>query len=185
MVHFLHRATCFVLTILAANDQSHDADYFMLLISYSSSCLALVFDLWFFLQQSFYNSTVQRVGTMSLVRSVEPATASFRNTKLYSIQDSSDSTGMAIRMFGSDKHKPVYVTDSYSSESYEKYFLDSPTNELIHSSSSGISGSLGRLQDVSSCQIRGSSLLSLTDLKPLQSSISLIECSNIVQSIFF
>ncbi|KAA3485054.1 Scarecrow-like protein 1 [Gossypium australe] len=91
---------------------------------------------------------------MSLVRSAEPATASCRNTKLYSIQDSSDSTGMAIRMFGSDKHKPVYVMDSYSSESYEKYFLDSPTDELIHSSSSGISGSSVRLQDVSSCQIR-------------------------------
>ncbi|KAG8499411.1 hypothetical protein CXB51_005908 [Gossypium anomalum] len=105
-------------------------------------------------QQPFYNSTVQRVGTMSLVRSAEPATASCRNTKLYSIQDSSDSTGMAIRMFGSDKHKPVYVMDSYSSESYEKYFLDSPTDELIHSSSSGISGSSVRLQDVSPCQIR-------------------------------
>ncbi|TYG78825.1 hypothetical protein ES288_D02G091800v1 [Gossypium darwinii] len=105
-------------------------------------------------QQPFYNSTVQRVGTMSLVRSAEPATASCRNTNLYSIQDSSDSTGMAIRMFGSDKHKPVYVMDSYSSESYEKYFLDSPTDELIHSSSSGISGSSVRLQDVSSCQIR-------------------------------
>ncbi|TYG78824.1 hypothetical protein ES288_D02G091800v1 [Gossypium darwinii] len=91
---------------------------------------------------------------MSLVRSAEPATASCRNTNLYSIQDSSDSTGMAIRMFGSDKHKPVYVMDSYSSESYEKYFLDSPTDELIHSSSSGISGSSVRLQDVSSCQIR-------------------------------
>ncbi|KAB2040471.1 hypothetical protein ES319_D02G085700v1 [Gossypium barbadense] len=105
-------------------------------------------------QQPFYNSTVQRVGTMSLVRSAEPATASCRNTNLYSIQDSSDSTGMAIRMFGSDKHKPVYVMDSYSSESYEKYFLDSPTDELIHSSSSGISGSSVRLQDVSSFQIR-------------------------------
>ncbi|PPD94321.1 hypothetical protein GOBAR_DD08649 [Gossypium barbadense] len=91
---------------------------------------------------------------MSLVRSAEPATASCRNTNLYSIQDSSDSTGMAIRMFGSDKHKPVYVMDSYSSESYEKYFLDSPTDELIHSSSSGISGSSVRLQDVSSFQIR-------------------------------
>ncbi|KAK9003027.1 hypothetical protein V6N11_060598 [Hibiscus sabdariffa] len=63
------------------------------------------------------------------------------NTKLYSVQDSSDSTNMAFRMSGPDKHKPVYVTDSYSSESYEKYFLDSPMDELIHSSSSGISGS--------------------------------------------
>ncbi|GMI78349.1 SCARECROW-like 1 [Hibiscus trionum] len=78
---------------------------------------------------------------MSLVRSAEPATASCRNTKLYSVQDSSDSTNMAFRMSAPDKHKLVYVTDSYSSESYEKYFFDSPTDELMHSSSSAISGS--------------------------------------------
>ncbi|XWS15211.1 hypothetical protein CRYUN_Cryun35bG0075000 [Craigia yunnanensis] len=91
---------------------------------------------------------------MSLVRSAEPATAAYRNTKLYSIQGSSDSSGLSTQMFGSDKHKPVYITDSYSSESYEKYFLDSPSEELIHPSSSGISGSSFRPQDVSSCQIR-------------------------------
>ncbi|KAK8548994.1 hypothetical protein V6N13_054244 [Hibiscus sabdariffa] len=92
-------------------------------------------------QESFYNSTVQRVETTSLVKSAEPATASCRNTKLYSVQDSSDSTNMAFQMSDPDKHKPVYVTDSYSRESYEKYFFDSPTDELMHSSSSGISGS--------------------------------------------
>ncbi|XWS21721.1 hypothetical protein CRYUN_Cryun30bG0079100 [Craigia yunnanensis] len=105
-------------------------------------------------QDSFYNTTIQRVETMSLVRSVEPATAAYRNTKLYSIQGSSDSSGVSTQMFGSDKHKPVYVTDSYSSKSYEKYFLDSPTEELIHPSSSGISGSSFRPQDVSSYQLR-------------------------------
>ena len=100
---------------------------------------------------------------MSLVRSAEPATAAYRNTRLYSIQGSSDSSGLSTQMFGSDnKHKPVYITDSYSSESYEKYFLDSPSEELIHPSSSGISGSSFRPQDVSSCQIRGSSVFFIT-----------------------
>ncbi|KAE8735086.1 Scarecrow-like protein 1 [Hibiscus syriacus] len=78
---------------------------------------------------------------MSLIRSAEPPAASCRNTKLYSVQNSGDSTNMAFRMSGPDKHKLVYATDSYSSESYEKYFLESPMDELIHSSSSGISGS--------------------------------------------
>ncbi|XP_021285321.1 scarecrow-like protein 1 isoform X2 [Herrania umbratica] len=90
---------------------------------------------------------------MSLVRSAEPATAAYRNTKLYSLQGS-DSSGLSAQMFGSHKHKPVYITDSYSSESYEKYFLDSPTEELIQPSSSGISGSSFRPKDVSSFQLR-------------------------------
>ncbi|XVF39156.1 hypothetical protein PTKIN_Ptkin01aG0013200 [Pterospermum kingtungense] len=90
---------------------------------------------------------------MSLVRSAEPATA-YRNAKLYSIQGGSDGSGLSTQMFGSDKHKPVYITDSYSSESYEKYFLDSPSEELIHPSSSVISGSSLRPQDVSSYQLR-------------------------------
>ncbi|OMO95031.1 Transcription factor GRAS [Corchorus capsularis] len=90
---------------------------------------------------------------MSLVRSAEPSTAAYRNTKLYSLQGSSDTSDLSAQMFGSDKHRPVYITDSYSSESYEKYFLDSPTEELIHPSSSGMSGSSLRLQDVSSYQL--------------------------------
>ncbi|XWS25035.1 hypothetical protein CRYUN_Cryun27aG0036300 [Craigia yunnanensis] len=104
-------------------------------------------------QDSFYNTTVQKVETMSLVRSAEPTTAAYRNTKLQ-IQGSNDSSGLSTQMFGSDKHKPIYVTDSYSSENYEKYFLDSPMEELIHSSSSGISGSSFCPQDISSYQIR-------------------------------
>ena len=99
---------------------------------------------------------------MSLVRSVEPSTAPYRNTKLYSIQGSNDSSGLSTQMFVSDRHKPVYITDSYSSESYEKYFLDSPSEELIHPSSSGISGSSFRPQDVSSHQLTGSSVFSIT-----------------------
>ncbi|EOY16564.1 SCARECROW-like 1 isoform 1 [Theobroma cacao] len=104
-------------------------------------------------QDSFYNATIQRVETMSLVRSAEPATAAYGNTKLYSLRGS-DSSGLSAQIFGSDKHRPVYITDSYSNESYEKYFLDSPTEELIHPSSSGISGSSIRPKDVSSYQLR-------------------------------
>ncbi|XP_022768032.1 scarecrow-like protein 1 isoform X2 [Durio zibethinus] len=92
---------------------------------------------------------------MSLVSSAEPASAAYRNTKLYSIQGSSNNSGLSTQMFSSDKHKPVYITDSYSSESYEKYFLDSPSEELIHPSSSVISGSSFRPQDFSSYQLRG------------------------------
>ncbi|XP_022749260.1 scarecrow-like protein 1 [Durio zibethinus] len=105
-------------------------------------------------QDSFYNTTIQRVETMSLVRSAKRATAAYRNTKLYSIQGSSNSSGLSSQIFGSDKHKPVYISDSYSSESYEKYFIDSPSEELIHPSSSGISGGSFHPQDVSSYQLR-------------------------------
>nr|KJB80605.1 hypothetical protein B456_013G106500 [Gossypium raimondii] len=105
-------------------------------------------------QDSFYNTKIQRVETMSLVRSGDPATAAYRNTKLYSIQGISDNSCLSAQMFGSDKHNPVCINDSYSSESYKKYFLDSPMEELIHSSSSGISGSSFRPQDVSSYKLR-------------------------------
>ncbi|KAB2037451.1 hypothetical protein ES319_D03G075700v1 [Gossypium barbadense] len=84
-------------------------------------------------QDSFYNTKIQRVETMSLVRSGDPATAAYRNTKLYSIQGISDNSCLSAQMFGSDKHNPVCINDSYSSESYKKYFLDSPMEELIHS----------------------------------------------------
>ncbi|XP_022768031.1 scarecrow-like protein 1 isoform X1 [Durio zibethinus] len=106
---------------------------------------------------------------MSLVSSAEPASAAYRNTKLYSIQGSSNNSGLSTQMFSSDKHKPVYITDSYSSESYEKYFLDSPSEELIHPSSSVISGSSFRPQDFSSYQLRGTSVFSITGYLEIQS----------------
>ncbi|KAB1203284.1 Scarecrow-like protein 1 [Morella rubra] len=77
---------------------------------------------------------------MSLVRSAELSASSYRNHKLYSLKGSDDSPGLSTQIFGSEKHKAKYITDSCSSESYEKYFLDSPTEELIQPSSSGISG---------------------------------------------
>lgn len=106
---------------------------------------------------------------MSLVTSTEPAIAACRNTKLYSVQGSGDSSGLSTQMFGSDKHKPRCITDSYSSECYEKFFVDSPSEELMHPSSSDVSESSFRQQDVSSYQPRGTSVFSLTGQKPLNS----------------
>ncbi|KAK7361990.1 hypothetical protein VNO77_04087 [Canavalia gladiata] len=47
-----------------------------------------------------------------------------------------------------------YMTDSYSSKSYEKYFLDSPTEELIEPSSFCISGNSIHPDGASSYQLR-------------------------------
>ncbi|KAM2675611.1 hypothetical protein EV1_002355 [Malus domestica] len=78
---------------------------------------------------------------MSLVRPAELSTTSYRNRKLYSLNGSNDGSRLSTQIFGADEHKAVYVNDSYSSETYEKYFLDSPMEEVTHPSSSGISGS--------------------------------------------
>lgn len=87
---------------------------------------------------------------MSLVRPAELSATPYRNHKLYSLNGSNDNSGLSSQMFGSDKRKTMYMTDSYSSESYEKYFIDSPTEELIQPSSSSISGNSFHLQDSSS-----------------------------------
>lgn len=43
----------------------------------------------------------------------------------------------------SNNHKLMYVSESYSSESYDpKYFIESPTEETVHPTSSGTSGDL-------------------------------------------
>ncbi|KAB2083204.1 hypothetical protein ES319_A05G249700v1 [Gossypium barbadense] len=91
---------------------------------------------------------------MSLVTSTEPAITACRNTKLYSIQGSGDSSGLSTQMFGSDKHKPRCITDSYSCESYEKSFVGSPSEELMHPSRSDVAESSIRQQNVSSYQPR-------------------------------
>jgi hypothetical protein len=97
------------------------------------------------IQDLFYSRscllpTVSKKKTMSLVRSAELSATSYRNPKLYSLKGSDDCPGLSTQIFGSDKHKITYMADSYCNESYEKYFLDSPTEELIQPSSSGISG---------------------------------------------
>ncbi|KAJ0087253.1 hypothetical protein Patl1_08173 [Pistacia atlantica] len=89
---------------------------------------------------------------MSLVSSAEPSATSYR--KLYSLKGSSDSSGLSTPAFSPDNHKMMYTTDSYSSESYEKYILDSPTEELIHPSSSAVSGNSLNPQGASSYQLR-------------------------------
>lgn len=77
---------------------------------------------------------------MSLVRSAELSATSYRNPKLYSLKGSDDCPGLSPQIFGSEKRKTSFITDSFRIENYDKYFLDSPTEELIQPSSSGISG---------------------------------------------
>ncbi|XP_059630571.1 scarecrow-like protein 1 [Cornus florida] len=70
---------------------------------------------------------------MSLVRSGDHSSTSYGNHKLYSLEESSNSSGLSTPVFNSDKHRTMYATGSYSGESYDlKYFLDSPAEELIH-----------------------------------------------------
>uniref|UniRef100_A0A803NHC0 Scarecrow-like protein 1 n=1 Tax=Cannabis sativa TaxID=3483 RepID=A0A803NHC0_CANSA len=101
---------------------------------------------------------------MSLVRPAELSATSYRNPKLYSLKGSStDSSAFSTQTFGSEKRKTLYVTDSYSNESYEKYFLDSPSDEIQQPSCSSASGNSYNPQDASCYQPRaGSSVSHLT-----------------------
>ncbi|KAE8715477.1 Detected protein of confused Function [Hibiscus syriacus] len=117
-------------------------------IIYCLSCTCII------RQDSIRNTTTPRVKTMSLVSSAEPAITACRNTKLCSVQGSGDGFGLSTQMFGTDKHRPVYLTDSYSRERDEKYFDDSPLEDLTHPSSSEVSRSSFPLQDVSSDRLR-------------------------------
>ncbi|KAF7816762.1 scarecrow-like protein 1 [Senna tora] len=107
---------------------------------------------------------------MSLVRSAELAATSCRNAKLYSLKGTDVKSGLSSQIFGPDKHRSMYTTDSYSSESYEKYFHDSPTEELTEPSSSGISSSSFRLDYASSYQPRASSGAALVANNPFDTS---------------
>lgn len=96
---------------------------------------------------------------MSLVRAAELSATSYRNPKLYSLKGSKDASGLSNQVFGSDKRKTMYVTDSYCTESYEKYFVDSPSDEVLQPSCSGISGnSYNNPQGTSSYQLRAGSV---------------------------
>ncbi|XP_010459856.1 PREDICTED: scarecrow-like protein 1 [Camelina sativa] len=69
---------------------------------------------------------------MSLVRSAEPS--SYRNPKLYSLNENVNNIGgvTSAQIFDQDRSKnPCLTDDSYPSQSYEKYFLDSPTDEFV------------------------------------------------------
>ncbi|XP_009360696.2 scarecrow-like protein 1 [Pyrus x bretschneideri] len=108
---------------------------------------------------------------MSLVRPAELSTTSYRNRKLYSLNGSNDGSSLSTQIFGADEHKAVYVNDSYSSETYEKYFLDSPMEEVTHPSSSGVSGSSTNPQGASSNQLTAGSVSSLNTQNPYITSL--------------
>jgi hypothetical protein len=73
---------------------------------------------------------------MSLVRSA----ALFGNRGVYSRKDDSDGSGLAP-LFRSKSHGIVCASELYGSESYDpKYFLESPSEELVQTSGSDVSG---------------------------------------------
>ncbi|KAF2296622.1 hypothetical protein GH714_000645 [Hevea brasiliensis] len=113
---------------------------------------------------------------MSLVRPAELSATPYRDHKLYSLNGSNENSGLSTQIFGSDKRKTMYMTDSYSSESYEKYFIDSPTEELIRPSSSSISGNSFHLLDASSYQPRIGSGSSITTQDPCNTFASVRHC---------
>ncbi|KAM5562479.1 scarecrow-like protein 1 [Rosa sericea] len=102
---------------------------------------------------------------MSLVRPVELSATSYRKSKLYSLKGSNDTN---TQTFGADKNNTMYTTDSYSTESYE--FLDSPSEEVAHPSSSSISGSSFSEQGASFYPRRAGSVSSLTTQNPSSTS---------------
>ncbi|KAJ6920177.1 scarecrow-like protein 1 [Populus alba x Populus x berolinensis] len=67
----------------------------------------------------------------------------------------------------------MYMTDSYSCESYEKFFLDSPTEEIIQPSSSDISGNSAHPQGAPSYQPRKSSGSTMFPQDPYNASFNL------------
>ncbi|CAH8351859.1 unnamed protein product [Eruca vesicaria subsp. sativa] len=74
----------------------------------------------------------QTVRAMSLVRSSEPSAAAYRNPNLYSLDENGYNIGGDTSV-DPDRSKNTCLTtdDSYPSQSYEKYFLDSPTDEFV------------------------------------------------------
>uniref|UniRef100_A0A6M2FE00 Uncharacterized protein n=1 Tax=Populus davidiana TaxID=266767 RepID=A0A6M2FE00_9ROSI len=110
---------------------------------------------------------------MSLVGSAELSARAYGNNKLYSLKGSNDNSGLSAQIFGPDKRQNMYMTDSYSCESYEKFFLDSPTEEIIQPSSSDISGNSAHPQGASSYQPRKSSGSTMFPQDPYNASFNL------------
>ncbi|XP_015868688.3 scarecrow-like protein 1 [Ziziphus jujuba] len=109
---------------------------------------------------------------MSLVRPAELSATAYRNPKLYSLKGSNDGSGLSTQIFGSDKRKTMYVTDSYCTESYEKYFVDSPSDEVLQPSCSSISGISSNNPEGPSCyELRTGSVSPLTPQNPYSASI--------------
>ncbi|RVW85072.1 Scarecrow-like protein 1 [Vitis vinifera] len=100
---------------------------------------------------------------MSLVRSAELSAKAYGNPNLYSFKGSSTGPGFSAQIFRSDKRNIVYMTESYCGESNDpKYLVDSPTEELIHPPSSGISGRPFHPQGTASYQLIADSVSSMT-----------------------
>ncbi|KAJ6774136.1 hypothetical protein OIU79_017547 [Salix purpurea] len=110
---------------------------------------------------------------MSLVGSAELSARAYESHELYPLMGSNDNSGLSAQMFGPDKRQNMYMTDSYSCESYEKYFLDSPTEEIMQPSSSGISGNSAHPQEASSYQPRKSSGSTMFPQYPYSASFNL------------
>ncbi|KAL2339694.1 hypothetical protein Fmac_007634 [Flemingia macrophylla] len=107
---------------------------------------------------------------MSLVRSADLAPTSYENAKVYSLKGTDVRPALSSQIFGPDKHRSTYMTDTYSRESYEKYFHDSQTEELIEPSSSSISGSSIHPDGASFYQLRASSGASTVANNPFDTS---------------
>ncbi|WVZ19447.1 hypothetical protein V8G54_006769 [Vigna mungo] len=107
---------------------------------------------------------------MSLVRSADVAPTSYKNAKFFSLNGTDVRPGLSSQIFGPDKHRNMYMTDSYSSESYEKYFHDSQTEELIEPSNSSISRSSIPPDVASSYQLTASSEASVVANNPFDCS---------------
>ncbi|TKY74178.1 Scarecrow protein 1 [Spatholobus suberectus] len=108
--------------------------------------------------------------SMSLVRSADLAPRSYENAKLYSLKGTDVRPGLSSQIFGPDKLRSMSMTDTYSSESYEKYFHDSQTEELIQPSSSSISRSSIDPNVASSYQLRANSGASMVANNPFDTS---------------
>ncbi|RDX83505.1 Scarecrow-like protein 1, partial [Mucuna pruriens] len=107
---------------------------------------------------------------MSLVRSADRGSTSYENAKLYSLKGTDVRPGLSSQIFGPDQHRSMYMTDTYSSERYEKYFHDSQTEELIEPSSSSISGNSIHPEVASSYQLSASSGASMVANNPFDTS---------------
>ncbi|GAB4839687.1 hypothetical protein Ancab_029213 [Ancistrocladus abbreviatus] len=80
-------------------------------------------------------------------------------------------SGLSTQLYGSDKHKVTYAADTFSGQTYDpKYFLNSPSEEVIHASGSSISGNHFQLKSTPLYRVRASS-------GPSQTSHGLFDCS--------
>jgi len=123
----------------------------------------------FFLQPKILCELYNR-RIMSLVRSADLAPTSYKNAKLFSLKGTDVRPGLSSQIFGPDKHRGMYMTDSYSSKSYEKHFHGNQTEELIEPSNSSVSGSSIPPDVASSYQLTATSEASVVANNPFDCS---------------